>query len=104
MDALEIHNKAVAAAKQAELDFRAKFGEPMYCGFAWVTIKPATSKFARALKAAGVAKTAYGGGLQVWNPGGSYTQSMDIKEEGAYAYAKVLQENGISAYAGSRAD
>lgn len=101
---IDIHNDAVAAAQSAEAQFRAQHGEPFYCGFAWVTIRPATSKFARALKAAGVAKKAYGGGLQVWNPGGSFTQSMDIKEVGAAAYAGVLRAAGIDAYAQSRAD
>jgi len=49
-------------------------------------------------------KPAYGGGLSLWNPGGSFTQSMDIKETGAEAYAKVLREHGLDAYMGSRAD
>jgi len=31
-------------------------------------------------------------------------QSMDVKEEAATAYAKVLQKYGYKAYMGSRAD
>jgi len=99
-----IHNTAVAAAQTAEADFRARHGEPGYCGFAWVTVpEKASTKLGRALKTVGFTK-AYGGGLQLWNPGGSYTQSMDIKETGAQAYADVLKKFGITAYMGSRAD
>lgn len=99
-----IHNTATEAAKRAEADFIAKHGEPGYCGFAWVTVhEKASTKLGRALKTVGF-KPAYGGGLQLWNPGGSYTQSMDIKETGAQAYADVLTKFGITAYMSSRAD
>ena len=99
-----VHNTATAAAQKAEADFRAQHGEPMYCGFAWVHVsEKASTKLGRALKTVGF-KPAYGGGLQLWNPGGSFTQSMDIKETGAAAYAKVLQDAGINAYMESRAD
>jgi hypothetical protein len=40
----------------------------------------------------------------MWNPGGSFTQSMDIKEAGAQAYADVLRQHGLDAYMMSRAD
>jgi hypothetical protein len=49
-------------------------------------------------------RKSYNGGLDLWNPGGSFTQSMDIKEAGAEAYAEVLRQSGIKAYACSRAD
>ena len=99
-----VHNTAIAAAQRAEADFRARHGEPGYCGFAWVTVpEKASTKLGRALKTVGFTK-AYGGGLQLWNPGGSYTQSMDIKETGAQAYADVLRSFGINAYMSSRAD
>ena len=100
----QIVQEAFTAAKQAEAEFRAKHGEPGYCGFAWVQVtEKASTKLGRALKAVGFTK-AYGGGLQLWNPGGSYTQSMDIKETGARAYAEVLKSHGITAYMSSRAD
>ena len=103
--ALMLHQEAISAAQQAEADFREKHGEPWYCGFAWVKITPATSSFARQLRKAGVVDhVAWNGGYDIWNPGGSGTQSMDIKEQGAVAYAGVLQEAGIKAYAQSRAD
>ena len=99
-----ICNTAREAAVQAENDFRARHGEPGYCGFAWVHVsEKASTKLGRALKTVGF-KPAYGGGLQLWNPGGSFTQSMDIKETGAQAYADVLKSHGITAYMSSRAD
>ena len=33
-----VHNTAIAAAQRAEADFRARHGEPGYCGFAWVHV------------------------------------------------------------------
>ena len=72
------------------------------CGFAWITIKPATSAFARWLKKAGHASKAYGGGLMVWV--GEFGQSMARKEAYAHAYAEVIREGGFSAYASSRMD
>jgi len=99
-----VHNTAVAAAQRAETEFRAQHGEPGYCGFAWVQVtEKASTKLGRALKTVGFRKS-YNGGLDLWNPGGSGTQSMDIKEAGAEAYAEVLRKFGINAYACSRAD
>ena len=99
-----VHNTATAAAQRAEADFIAKHGEPGYCGFAWVKVsEKASTKLGRALKTVGFRKS-YNGGLDLWNPGGSGTQSMDIKEAGAEAYAEVLRKFGINAYACSRAD
>ena len=99
-----ICNTAKSAAERAEADFRAKHGEPGYCGFAWVKVsEKASTKLGRALKTVGFRKS-YNGGLDLWNPGGSFTQSMDIKEAGAEAYAEVLRQHGINAYACSRAD
>jgi hypothetical protein len=99
-----VHNTAVSAAQRAEAEFRARHGEPGYCGFAWVVVREkGSTKVGRALKSVGF-KPAYGGGLSLWNPGGSFTQSMDIKETGAEAYAKVLREHGLDAYMSSRAD
>ena len=105
LDKIEsIHNTATAAAQCAEADFRARHGEPGYCGFAWVKVsEKASTKLGRALKTVGFRKS-YNGGLDLWNPGGSGTQSMDIKEAGAEAYAEVLRKFGINAYACSRAD
>lgn len=99
-----VHNTATVAAEKAEADFRTQYGEPGYCGFAWVHVsEKASTKLGRALKEVGFRKS-YQGGLDLWNPGGSGTQSMEIKETGAMAYAEVLRQNGIDAYMRSRTD
>jgi len=101
--------EAVALAKQeaakATEDFLAKHGDRDACGFAWVTVyEKGSTKTGRALIKAGFSK-AYSGGLQLWNPSGSWTQCITAKEVGAEAAAKVLAEKlGVKAYAGSRMD
>jgi hypothetical protein len=73
------------------------------CGFAWINIKPGNSSFARYLKKEGIARTdTYYGGVTIWVGEGG--QSMARKEAYARGYARVLQENGIRAYVGSRMD
>ena len=71
------------------------------CGFAWVSFKGNTS-FGRAMKAAGLARPQYGGGLSVWVS--EFGQSIERKEAYARAYAAVLREHGVEAYSGSRLD
>jgi len=101
-----IYKEAVDAAKAAEAEFRAKHGEMAYCGFAWVEVyvDRTNSKPAKELLAAGFRKDYKPKCLSVWNPGGSATQSMDVKEAGADAFAKVFQKYGFRAYSCSRAD
>ncbi len=83
-------------------------GKPMYfvadgvCGFAWVKIKGNTA-FGRWAKKAGLARPDYPNGLAI-SAGARFNQSMQRKEAWAYAYAKVLKEAGIEAYASSRMD
>lgn len=102
---IEIHEEAEAVARAVGEKYIAEHGEPMYCGFAWVNIAPGTSKFARDLKKAGVVRgRSYYGGIDVWNPGGIPTQSMDVKEMCADAYVKVLGKYGIRGTMMSRAD
>jgi hypothetical protein len=99
-----IHTQALESARQAAQDYIEKHGEPYYCGFAWVKIRvKGSTKMGKALKTMGF-DLAWNGGLDLWNPSGHGTQSMDVKEAGAYAYAKVMQEHGIACYAQSRAD
>jgi len=97
--------EAQQAAAKAAFEHIAKHGEDWYCGFAWVTVyEKGSTKLGRALLKSGFTK-AYGGGLQMWNPSGHGTQSMSVKEAGAYAAAEVLtQKLGVKAYAGGRAD
>jgi hypothetical protein len=104
MNIQDIHDAATAAAKDATIQHLAKHGEDYYCGFAWVQVREkASTKLGRALKGIGFTK-AYGGGLQLWNPSGTMSQSMTLKEVGAQAYADVLKHAGVPAYVGSRAD
>lgn len=74
------------------------------CGFAWINIKPANSRFCKYLKNAGIGRTdSYYGGRTVWVS--AYGQSHARKVAYAHAFARVLRENGIArAYAGDRLD
>jgi len=94
-----------ARAAKATEDFLAQYGDRDCCGFAWVTVyEKGSTKMGRALLKNGFSK-AYGGGLQMWNPSGSFTQSISAKEQGADAMARFLTEHlGVKAYAGSRMD
>jgi hypothetical protein len=82
-----------------------QYGEPMYCGFAWVNIYKikGNTKLGRAMKQAGYEKS-YDGSLQIYNPAGYGGQSMDVKEAGARAAAQVFENYGFTAYPGGRAD
>lgn len=104
MDFQKIYDEAVSAAKTAETKFRTEFGEPMYCGFAWVEIHPGNCPFANWLKKNNHGRKGYPSGVHIWNPGGSYTQSMEIKECGSRAFVDVLFKHGIKARMGSRPD
>ena len=115
-----ITEQAKNAATQAQQDFLAKwvestggnqYGEPMYCGFAWVTVYPehkGNTKLGkgerRVLEGMGFRKDWTGKAWQLWNCTGYHGQSMDVKEAGAQAYAEVLRQYGFKAYMGSRAD
>lgn len=73
------------------------------CGFAWVRIKPARGKFVSWLKKNGIGRSdSYGGGYVIWISG--FGQSYERKLACAEAMAKVMEENGINAYAESRLD
>jgi hypothetical protein len=79
------------------------------CGFAWVNVYPANKGNTRAgkeeraiLKAAGFRLNDYEKSFQLWVS--QYNQSMQKKEAYASAFAKVLRENGLKAYSGSRMD
>jgi len=88
-----------------------EYGEPMYCGFAWVTIHPEHKGNTRlgtlerrVIESMGFRKDWTGKAYQLWNCTGYAGQSMDVKEAGAQAYAEVLRGAGFKAYMGSRAD
>jgi hypothetical protein len=47
----------------------------------------------------------YNGGYKIWYSEFSIgTQSISVHEKAAYAFAKVLNDNGIKAFCGSRLD
>ncbi len=71
-------------------DFVAKHGEPMYCGFANVSIN-------------GGYRISYYDIMPKDHPY-SHTQSMSIKEEACEAFRDELRKYGLTVYAESRAD
>lgn len=73
------------------------------CGFAWVNVKPGNSAFANWLKKSGKGRSdSYYGGVTIWVS--DFNQSMQKKEVYANAFAEVLKNAGIKAYAASRMD
>ena len=111
----QIHTEATQAAKNAVSEFLDKwntntggnqYGEPMYCGFAWVdvSVTRTNDKTAKALSTVGFRKSYRPKTMTLWDPAEHRGQSMDCKEVGAQAYADVLRKHGIKAYMGSRAD
>lgn len=72
------------------------------CGFAWVTVRPATCAFAQWLKKNGLARVGYHGGMQM--PVHLFNQSITRKERYADAFAAELRKANINAIADSRLD
>lgn len=105
----ELASAAARAASAVEL---AKWGGDFgCCGFAWTTIYPEhkgntrLGKQERALyEAIGFSKDWTGKAYQLWDPGNTNVQNIDVKEKGAAAYAAVLRNAGINAACGSRVD
>jgi hypothetical protein len=100
-------NEAGVQARSAAKQFLQTHGDRDCCGFAWVNVYGvrSNSKLGKALQCFGFRKD-YTGSLQIWNPSGHGTQSISVKEAGAYAYAEVLKQKlGLEkVYAGSRMD
>ena len=102
---------ARAKAVEAVDKFMEGREEPMYCGFANVSIHPAKGRFVKILKGAGIGDTGFRGGYRI-----SYydimpqdhqyrmTQSLDIKEIACEAFRDELRKYGLTVYAESRAD
>jgi hypothetical protein len=95
-----------ALAEQAGLAMYQKVGERDACGFGWVEVyvDRTNSKQAQELIKAGFRKDYKPKCLSMWDPAGVPTQSVSVKEAGAYAYAEYLTQLGLKAYAGSRLD
>ena len=110
MDPAEIFGNACLKARYAVDEFTAKHGEPMYCGFANISIHPARGPFVSWCKKMNIGSNGYGGGWRIsyydFMNGHQYnhTQSMDIKEEAMNAVSSYLKSLGITAYAEIRAD
>jgi hypothetical protein len=120
MDTIAVRDETLTAAAAAAHDYIQEwkrntggnqYGEPMYCGFAWVTVYPKHKGNTRegklerqTLQEIGLRKDWTGKAYELWNPAQWPGQSMDAKEAGARAAALVLQKYGYAAYAGSRAD
>jgi len=105
-----IWTEACVAGKTAVEEYHAKHGEPMYCGFGHVSIRPARGKFVNFLKKVDMGSAGYNGG---WNVSYydimdghplSHTQSLDLKEICCDAFAEVLQKYGMDAYGVGMAD
>ncbi len=109
LDMTQVEAVLQQAREQAALaaqETYSRIGERDACGFAWVRVYDVriNSKLGKALVSAGFRK-AWDKGLELWNPSQHGTQSISVKEAGAYAYAEVLRNAGIEkAYAGSRMD
>ena len=91
MNILDIHTEASQAAKNAVgqflTDWRSKtggneYGEPMYCGFAWVDVNVGrtNSKEAKALASVGFKKSYRPKTMTMWDPAKHNGQSMDCKD------------------------
>ena len=115
IDAHTVAQQATNAANTAKDAYLTKwkeatggneYGEPMYCGFAWVdvAVDRTNSREAKLLESIGFKKSYRAKTMQLWDPAQHHGQSMDCKEQGAYAYAEVLRQHGFRASAGSRAD
>lgn len=73
------------------------------CGFAWITVKPGNSAFAKWMnKKSYSRKDTYYGGVTVWVS--HFGQSMARKEAYADAFAEVLKKYNIKATSMSRMD
>ena len=92
-------------------DFVAKHGEPMYCGFANVSIHPARGRFVSFMKKADIGSSGYRGGWRIpyndimpKNHPYLHTQSMSIREVACDAFRDELVKYGLTVYSESRAD
>lgn len=73
------------------------------CGFAWVEVRPANSRFANYLKRMKLGRYhEYERAVVIWVS--DYGQSMQRKEAHAAAMAKVFRDAGLRSYSNSRMD
>ena len=107
MITFEIHQEALKAAEQACADFENKHPNFMdACGFAWVqSFEKGNTKMGKSFAKVGFKKS-YTGGYTLWNPGGTNSQSISLKEAGTQAYVDTVKKYLPEAklYASSRLD
>ena len=110
MDPMQIFDEACVVARSAVDQYMQDKEEPMYCGFANISIHPARGTFVSWCKKNEIGSNGYGGGWRIsyydfmGNHKYSHTQSMDIKEVAMDAVSKYLKSLGMTAYSESRAD
>lgn len=107
MSIQQIVEDGVVLAKKAVQEAESQYGEDKYpCGFAWVEVRVdrTNSKEAKELIAAGFKKSYQSKTLDIWNPGNSRWQNVDVKYAGAVALANHLRANGFRASACERLD
>ena len=83
--------------------------EPMYCGFANLSMHPAKGKFVSFMKKANIGDTYKGYRISYYDIMPTdhqyrHTQSLDIKEIATEAFRDELRKYGLTVYAESRAD
>lgn len=102
--------EACDKAREVATEYVKKHGEPMFCGFASVTIYPARGRLVSWLKENKIGSNGYRGGWRISSydvmAGHSHcsTQSLDIKETACDAFCNVLKKYGVTAYSEGRAD
>ena len=103
-------NASLVAAKAVD-DYVEKYGEPMYCGFANVSIHPARGRFVRYMKQMKIGDNGFRGGWRISyydimpkNHPYLHTQSMSIREIACDAFRDELVKYGLTVYSESRAD
>ena len=110
MDPIEIFDTACFEARSAVDKFMQGREEPMYCGFANISIHPARGPFVSWCKKNNLGSSGYGGGWRIsyYDFMGKHeysrTQSLDIKEVAMDAVSKYLKSLGMTAYSESHAD
>lgn len=72
------------------------------CGFAWITVRPGTTSFARWLAKHKKASRGYYGGMELWVH--QFDQSYEKKLAYAQAFAETLVMSGVKATHGGRLD
>ena len=93
----KIYSDLKDVAHDTATEFQKKYGEPMYCGFASVHIKPARGQFVKFLKENDLGHSGYPTGYDIsWHDvikghKASGSQSMDLKEHVMQAVADRLK-------------